>query len=317
MRTIVPGVRTYVLSILFLFLFIPKSYSQSFSALDGLVEFGANVGPMFFLGDLGGNAGRGKGFLKDVNTNMVKMSKGIYVSVYPQECIGFRLAFNHGQVEGADSTIRDEGGEEINRMVRNLHFRSNVTEAYLAAEIYPSVFFERFDGLQGKFRPYGLAGVGVFRFNPQGQFENTDGSKQWVDLKPLRLEGQGMKEFPDRPEYSLTQIEIPLGAGFKWYPSETMFVGFEVVHRTTFTDYMDDVSRDYIDPMLYEKYLEPEHTAVAFQMYNRGYGALSRPTIGEGRGNSKNNDHFFSSTIRLGWRINTTGIPRQAMCPRF
>lgn len=317
MRTIVPHVRTVVLSCILFISSFSQLHAQSLSALDGLVEFGANIGPMFFMGDLGGNAGRGKGFLKDMNTAMVKMSKGVYVSVYPQEWIGFRLSLNHGQVEGADSTIQDKGGEEINRMVRNLHFRSNLTELYAAAEIYPSVLFERFDGLQGKFRPYGLAGVGVFRFNPQGQFENTDGTKQWVNLKPLRLEGQGMKEFPDRPEYSLTQIEIPLGMGFKWYPSETMFVGFEVVHRTTFTDYIDDVSRDYIDPILYEKYLEPEQTAVAFQMYNRGYGALSRPTVGEGRGNSQNNDSFFSSTIRLGWRINTTGIPRQAMCPRF
>lgn len=316
MRTIVHGVRTVVLTVVVL-LTTQITHSQVISTFDGRLEIGASIGPFFYLGDLGGNAGKGKGFVKDLNLPLAKLAKGLYVTFYPDEWIGFRVAANQGQLEGADSVIQDKGGEEVNRMIRNLHFRTNIFEAYAAVEFYPTVFSEQYGGLAGKFRPYGLLGLGFFRFNPQGEFKDTDGSSKWVSLKPLHLEGQGMVEFPDRPEYSLTQVEIPMGMGFKYYFQENMFLGFEVIHRKTFTDYLDDVSKEYIDPQLYQQYLQPEAVPIAYQMYNRGYGALTRPTIGEGRGNPNNNDSFFSTVLRFGWRISSDRVPRQALCPRY
>jgi hypothetical protein len=78
-------------------------------------------------------------------------------------------------------------------------------------EFYPTVFLENYEGLQGKFRPYGIAGVGFFHFNPKAYYysdPNNLNTKQLVELKPLRLEGQGMSQYPDRKEYNLTQLEI-------------------------------------------------------------------------------------------------------------
>ena len=316
MRTIVHGVRTGVLTIL-VTSFSLTSFSQAISTFDGRLEIGASIGPMFFLGDLGGNPGKGKGFVKDLNLTLTKMPKDLYATFHPDEAIGFRLAVNQGQVEGADSVIHDQGGEEVDRMVRNLHFRSNILEFYGAVELYPTVFLEQYDGLQGKFRPYGVIGVGLFHFNPQGRFVDVDGSEKWVDLRPLHLEGQGMTEFPDRPEYKTTQVCIPMGLGFKFYPSETVYIGIEALMRKTFTDYIDDVSKNYIDPALFDKYLEPDQTAVAYQMYNRGYGSLTRPANGDVRGNPKNNDSYFSTVLRLGWRFSTDRVPRSALCPRY
>jgi hypothetical protein len=118
--------------------------------------------------------------------------------------LGFRFAFNSGKVEGADSLINESGNAEVYRKVRNLHFRSKITEAYAAAEIYPTIFFEQYEGLQGKLRPYGLIGVGVFRFNPQTQYYSPNGTTRWVNLRDLRTEGQGMDEYPERKLYDLT-----------------------------------------------------------------------------------------------------------------
>src|SRR5205814_9176296 len=112
-------------------------------------------------------------------------------------------------------------------------------------EIYPTVFFEGSDGLEHKLRPYGVIGAGVFHFNPKGEYIAPDGSTKWVELKPLKLEGQGMKEYPQRPEYPLTQMNIMMGGGFKYYLSDRVYVGFEILHRKTFTDYVDDVSTKY------------------------------------------------------------------------
>ena len=225
MRTIVPSVRTLVLISCFL-LITTRSISQSITTGNGKVEIGLGIGPMFFLGDLGGNRGVGQStWLKDVQFPLVNLSKGLYLNIYPSEWLGFRFAFNHGKLEGYDHIIKDNGGAELYRKNRNLQFQSSLLEGYAALEISPTVFMERYDGLQGKIRPYGLIGVGVFRFNPKGLYYAPDGSSRWVALQPLRLEGQGFAEYPDRKPYSLTQLEVPMGFGVKYYINENMFVG--------------------------------------------------------------------------------------------
>ena len=243
MRTTVHVVRTSVLICTFAIASF-FSHAQSLASPNGKFEIGLGIGPLFFLGDLGGNMGKGTYFVKDVNFPVTKLQKGIYVNYYPQEWFGFRLAANYGVLEGADSLIKEKGGDESYRYVRNLHFRSKVMEAYAAVEIYPTVFFEEYDGLQGKIRPYGVVGVGMFKFRPQTQYASANGTNRWVDLEPLQIEGQGMSEYPDRPRYKLTQFEIPLGGGVKWYVKENMYLGFELLHRKTFTDYVDDLSKD-------------------------------------------------------------------------
>jgi hypothetical protein len=324
MRTIVPGVRTLVL-IFIAFAFSLQSYSQSITTGNGKVEIGLGFGPLFFLGDLGGNHGEGTRFVKDVNLPLTKIAKGIYINLYPVEWLGFRVALNQGRLEGNDAEVNDKGTDEYFRKQRNLQFRSNLWEAYGAIEFYPTVFLEQYDGLQGKIRPYGLIGAGIFKFKPQGKYYTADGRQQWVDLQPLHLEGQGMAEYPDRPNYKLHSFEIPIGAGFKYYLKENMYVGFEIVHRKSFSDYVDDVSKDYIDANLFANYLTPEQTAMANQLYFReGFpGNVNRvPTVGEQRGNPKQNDSFFSSILRFGWRLNDSNSPngraaRQMRCPAF
>jgi hypothetical protein len=318
MRTTVPSVRTLVL-ICFLSLLTSRSFSQSITTGNGKIEVGLGIGPLFFLGDLGGNSGVGKStWLKDVQFPLVNLSKGLYITAYPAEWLGFRLAVNQGRLEGYDSVIKDKGGEEVLRKLRNLQFRTSIIEGYAALEISPTVFFERYDGLKGKLRPYGLVGVGVFHFNPKGQYIAPDGSRKWVALQPLHLEGQGFAEYPDRKPYSLTQLEIPMGFGFKYYLKENMFIGVEILHRQTFTDYVDDVSTNYIDPSLFAKYLTPEQTTLAVQLNNRQNLVGQTRPMDPQRGDPTQNDAYFSTIIRMGWRLNQmTSELRQLRCPAF
>jgi hypothetical protein len=328
MRTIVPGVRTLVL-IFALSLIFFRSSAQSISTADGKFEVGLGLGPMFFLGDLGGNMGVGKStWLKDVNLPLTKLSKGLYASIYPAEFLGFRLGLNQSMIDGYDNIIKDKGGEEYFRKKRNLEFRSNIIEFYGAVEFYPTVFMEQYDGLAGKLRPYGVIGIGAFHFNPQGRYypdPNNLNNSQWVDLQPLHLEGQGFPEYPNRPQYSLTQMELPMGFGFKYYLKDDMYVGMEVLHRKTFTDYIDNVSKDYIDNNLFAKYLTAPQAAMANQLYFReNFGkVLTRiPAVGEQRGDPTQNDAFFSTIVRFGWRLNSWNSPnagalRQLRCPSF
>lgn len=56
------------------------------------IEAGLNFGPTFFLGDLGGNRGKGTTFIKDVNLEVTKVMKGAFITIYPAEWLGFRVA---------------------------------------------------------------------------------------------------------------------------------------------------------------------------------------------------------------------------------
>jgi len=323
MRTRVPTVRLCVLTCLLSISFLQSS-SQSLSFVEGKIEVGLAIGPSFFLGDLGGNYGKGKTFIKDVDMPVTKLMKGLYLNYYPSEWFGFRLAFNMGTLEAYDSLgPTDHHGYE--RKKRNLSFRSNMAEAYIAAEIYPTVFLEQEDGLLHKLRPYGLVGFGMFHYNPKAQYTDPAGNKTWVELKPLRLEGQGMAEYPERKEYSLNQKALIMGGGFKYYIKENVFVGFEILHRKTFTDYLDDVSTEYIDPYYFDVYLTPEQAAQARQLAYREQffdPTINRPYIGYQRGDPKENDAFFSGLLRFGMRLNGASSPngrarRQLKCPVF
>lgn len=323
MRTRVLKVPSVVLFLSFLFSSFQSS-SQGVGVANGKVEIGLGLGPSFFLGDLGGTRGVGKTFVKDVNFPFTKVMKGLYVNVYPTEWLGFRVAANLGQLEASDSIISNHGGDEMFRKKRNLNFRSKLSEAYIAAELYPTVFLEKFDGLLHKLRPYGVFGIGIFHFNPQGIYIAPNGTRNWVDLKPLMLEGQGMAEYPDRKPYALTQIEIPMGFGVKYYVKENMYVGFEILHRKTFTDYIDDVSTNYIDPSLFSNYLTPAQTVMAQQLYfreNMVNPSVNRPYLNEQRGDPKQNDAYFSGVLRLGWRLGNSPldkrIKKQLSCPHF
>jgi opacity protein-like surface antigen len=290
----------FLLSICFALQLVPhRSAAQGVSFLNRKLEVGLNIGPSNFLGDLGGNVGRGKTFLKDNNVELTKLITGAYVAYYPAEWLGLRLSFQKTTIEGDDKVIDRKGGLEEARKNRNLSFRSPLTELYIGAEFYPTVFFEYDDYLAKKFRPYAVAGVGIFKFNPQAQLNG-----EWIDLKPLRTEGQGFPGYTDRKEYGLTQVAFPIGLGFKYFFNENFSAGIEAIHRFTTTDYIDDVSTKYINPSLFDANLSPSQAALAKQLHDRrlpSAGDFGRYNVK--RGDPKQNDGYYSLALKLGWRL--------------
>lgn len=278
------------------------SFSQSTES-SSFFEAGLSIGPTNFLGDLGGNQGKGTKFIKDNNFPMTKFMIGGYLTYQPNEWLGFRLAVNRGTLEGDDAIIKAKGGLEEARKYRNQNFRSRLTEAMLLVEFYPTVFLEDDPSdVFLKLRPYGVFGAGIFHFNPQGTDPLTG---NWVDLKPLHTEGEGFPEYPGRKEYKLTQVNIPLGFGAKYFLSETVNLGLEIIHRTTFTDYIDDVSTTYVDPSVFYAHLPLAQAQLAQRMANKSgnNGATTPYAVGMKRGTATNNDAYFSINLKLGIRL--------------
>jgi hypothetical protein len=266
---------------------------------------------MGYLGDLGGNYGKGTTFIKDYNIPQTHPSISLNLTAHPAEWFAIRLNVTTGRVSGYDSKTTGKGGEEETRRERNLDFRSNINEAFIGAEIYPTVFFENDPtDVQGRLRPYGLIGVGIYHFNPQGTYyDSASGQTSWVDLRPLHTEGEGFPEYPDRKEYALTQINIPMGIGIKYYFNENIDISFEIIHRKIFTDYLDDVSTTFIDPSLFYKYLSPSLAPIAAEMSNKsplrdvpnsGYNP------GDKRGDPSQNDSYFTMGFKLGIRLGSS-----------
>lgn len=282
------------------------SYSQD--EMRNNTEAGFTVGPMVFLGDLGGHAGKGTTFIKDYNMATTKLAFGAYVATYPMQWLGFRASLNYGSIEGDDSHINGKGGDEETRLARNLNFRSKILEGTVMAEFYPTVFLEEDpDDVTARLRPYGVIGLGAFHFNPQGTYRNAYGEYVWVDLKPLHTEGEGFAEYPDRKEYKLTQLNIPMGVGIKYFFSDNLNISFEIIHRKTFTDYIDDVSTRFVNPSVFYAHLPADQAKIADYMSNKS--PIRSTQVGNSygpngkRGDPKQNDAYFTAGFKIGFRL--------------
>lgn len=277
-------------------------------------EAGITMASSNFLGDLGGNVGKGTTFLKDNNFQMTKLTVGGFLTYHPNEWFGARLGINIGSLKGDDAVIKGKGGYEEARKIRNSNFKSKLTEVLLVAEIYPTALLE-YDpsSIFHKFRPYIMLGIGGFHFNPKGTDPVTG---QWIDLQPLHTEGQGFPEYPDRKEYKLTQMNIPMGIGVKYFLNETVNLSFEILHRKTFTDYIDDVSSRYINPALFYAHLPVPQALLAERMANKsGTPASKIYHEGDMRGNS-NKDSYYSAGFKVGFRLNNGSPYRNSTsCP--
>lgn len=231
-------------------------------------------------------------------------------------------SFMYGGIRGSDSESADQEDTEngIFRYNRNLSFRNRIKELSVVGQVdlfdNQSTYISRV-----KWTPYIYAGLAVFHHNPQAQDPNGD----WVDLQPLGTEGQYADLEPTDVNYGLKpykriQFAIPFGFGARFRINELMDVSGEFGFRYTFTDYLDDVSGNYVDlgvfgnddlarTMSYRsnEVASPNYayTGRDSQPYNvlAGYGSEYPDNL---RGNSENKDIYMVTTIRLTYIIGKT-----------
>ncbi len=274
-------------------------YNDSYYDNPVVFELGASGGIMNCLTDLGGRKGIGKGFIKDLNIGNTQLSGGVYLSATFKNAVALRLEGTFGQVKAHDSVLKSVKTSTFGRYERNLSFRSNITEFMAVAEIHPLHIFVKYDENTAPPRvsPYILGGIGFFSFNPQAKLLN-----RWVDLQPLSTEGQGFGEYPNRKSYNLRQVNIPLGVGAKYDLTPMINVRAEFVYRMLNTDYLDDVSTNYIDPVLYSNYFTGAKLTNALLLNDRQYelDPTHITTSGDQRGNGSRNDAYFTFNVKVG-----------------
>ncbi len=266
-------------------------------------SFGFGIGVANFLGELGGRDQVGTDFIYDLEWSETRPTLQANYRYQLGSRVYAKAQFAFGFIGGNDALT-----EEIFRRNRNLHFRSTIYELSLQMEFEIIQFANnsRYN-MSSASRAHASAiyislGVGGTRFNPKANF-NGD----WYALKPLGTEGQQQENGPN--EYSLYTVVLPLGIGYRYEINREWTIGAELVHRVTFTDYMDDVSGDYFDNDLITQtqgelagyFADPSLGYYIDE--NGGEIPLNSTFTGAQRGDPTDNDAYFLFTINAYYKI--------------
>jgi hypothetical protein len=172
---------------------------------------------------------------------------------------------------------------------RNLNFTSKIVDWELTGQYHLFSFNEKW------WSPYVFAGIGLFHFNPY----TNDSAGVKTLLKPLSTEGQGF--IPGARNYGLWQFSIPFGFGAEYSLDEDTRVGLEFGYRKIFTDYLDDVSRDYVDESALLAARGQKAVDLAWRGDEKNGG--SYPAGGITRGNPKLKDAYYYISITFSRRL--------------
>lgn len=263
----------------------------SLLAQNGIVqegEFGIGLGAGHYFGDLNTRA----------HLNRPKFAAGVFFRKNFGNYIALRVAGNFAQLGYSD--VYNTHNEFMRR--RNLSFNTKIWELAVQGDFN----FYHFMPGDPDFRwtPYVTLGVSVFNYDP---YAFLNGQKYF--LRQLGTEGQGLDTTFKRTPYSSMAIGIPFGIGVKYSINERINLGFEIVHRFTNTDYLDDVSTTYVDPSVFPP--NPDGSpSPAFLLSDRSYETGTPIGVkGRQRGNSQNKDQFVTAMFYISFNLQSYRCP--------
>ena len=260
-------------------------FAFSTTAFGQLAELGLFGGATNFMGDVGASG-------LSVPQGWVG---GMNFRFQFNEHYGLRVSGNYGQIAAKDEMSSWESKKD-----RNLSFRSTIWEASIMMEIN---FFDYVTGSRKKTHsPYIFVGLGIFGFNPQAQY--TDG--EWYDLQPLSTEGQATS-LNAQGQYGLIGLSLPFGIGYRWSIGNSTSIALEMGFRPTSTDYLDDASKNYVNPAE----LASIKGEVAAYFADRSLSQTDK--TGYARANDLNNDWYVFTGIHLYVAL----TPKNERCSRF
>lgn len=249
--------------------------------------------------------GGGSYYLGDLNPykhfNHTKPAGAVFFrdQIAKSDRLSYRLQIGYGTVEAFDSESTDPS-----RVNRNLSFKSSILEIGPMLEINFLPF--EIGSNKRPFTPYMFLGITYFKMNPKGQYNGS-----WVELQSLGTEGQGTA-FSDRKLYKLNQISIPVGLGFKFNMTERWAIGLEYGIRKTFTDYLDDVSGNYVNPALLSETNGVLSAEMSDQSLNNEGSFANVNGQSVSRGNPNTKDWYVFAGVTLSFRVfEYTTCPRR------
>jgi len=252
------------------------------------ISLGPTLGATNYKGDLD----------DDFALRFTKPGLGFVFNYHAHPNIRLRLTYTHGWMGAADSVSKN-----VARNWRNLSFRSRLDE-FAFQIVYDMLGSSRRPKYRPNYVPYVFAGIAVYNFNPQAKLDG-----KWYNLHDYGTEGQKIPGAKNK--YSLTQISIPVGLGFKYKLNNYWDLALEMGLRKLFTDYLDDVSDKYADPKELLAYGGPIAVKLAdrSKYLQQGTTAYDAKDI---RGFKEQNDWYIYTGFIL-----TRIIDGGNKCPKF
>lgn len=250
-------------------------------------ELIGSLGATNFLGDLGGADQIGTHGFKDLNWVATRAAGGGSVRFKLNQYLSIKNNLYFAIVNGDDALTK-----EPFRQNRNSNFRSPIIELSSQAEFNfvkeQKGHVYRIKGVRGmkhKDRQiYLFGGAGLIYFNPQGQWNG-----KWYNLAPLHTEGVSYSRFTGF---------VMFGGGMRFAIDRYWGIGFELGTRWTFTDYLDDVSGNYVDPKVFNGNQIAIHFADPSLHPDNGWTAP-----GQQRGDPKHNDAYMLAVLTVSYKV--------------
>lgn len=247
-----------------------------YTALAQDKEVGVFLGTTQYQGDLSQD---------QITINETRPSVGILGRYYFNPRFDIKANLYLGWIAGTDSNY----SSDHDRYRRNLSFQSVVVDLGATAEYNLLPYIS--NSKHYRFAPVLFAGLSLFYFNPTADYHGTT-----YALQPLGTEGQTTGS---GSKYSLVQLSIPVGIGFKYSLGNFWNLGLEFGLHKTFTDYLDDVSNHYAN---YDQLYKQNPTAALLS--NRTIEKVpnfnpSNVTTSTARGNPDRNDTYIFAGFTL------------------
>ncbi len=255
-----------------------KNIILSFGILMSSITMGQGYKAATEIGVFGG----GSYYIGDLNPNQhFVFSKPAFGLIYRYNLStrhSIRATALYGNIFGDDARAKQQSEQN-----RNLSFKSKVLELAIGYEI--DLFKYSINDMKYPISPYFFYQIAYTRINPTTEFNGND-----IALQPLGTEGQGTS-LSTRNRYSLNQIAIPLGIGVKINLRKRLAISLEYGVRKTFTDFLDDVSGNFVD----SEQLRIENGPLAADLSDRSINDNG----GINRGNPNNKDWYTFYGLHL------------------
>lgn len=272
-------------------------------------EFSMGLGVSNFLGELGGANQIGTHYFRDLEFSQTRLAAAIGLRYKLSNYFAVKTHLTYGRVSGDDKLTTEKF-----RHTRNINFFSDIYEwnlnfegAFQQEQIGHRYRLKKVRGLKGyELYTYLFAGVGVFYFNPKAEFQG-----QTYKLRDYHTEGQSY--VPTRKNYSVFQLCIPLGIGFKYTIDRQWGLGLEFGIRKTFTDYIDDCSTTYIDLSQYQSGDQYDVGQFLANPSDRSDPEAAKITApGQQRGDPRYKDSYMFAIFSVNYKIKTgrNNLPR-------
>jgi len=250
-------------------------------------DAGFSVGAANYLGDIGGGMLTRRDFVADMKIAETKPAVAGFVRYKFGSVLSIKANLTWLRISGDDKLSTNPA-----RNARNLNFRNDVFELASEAQF---CFYDIYDlgrsfRHRDNFRAFIGLGMGVAYHNPKAFYEGG-----YVALRPLTTEGES---------YSKITAVIPATGGF-YFTLDQYRIGFDLTWRTTFTDYLDDVSTNYADPSVLPNQLSIDLANRTDELTTVTPAFAENFTPGNKRGDASHNDSYLTSSVEFSYAFMT------------